>query len=368
MIQLVTESSTAIRVQELSKHFGSIVGIKDINFEVPKGSFVTILGPSGCGKTTLLRCIAGVEEPDRGSIEIGGKLIFSSKEKISVPPEDRGVGMVYQSYALWPHMKVFENVAYPLKVRHSSPAEIKKKVNDELELLEISNLADRLPSTLSGGQQQRVALARALVYSPSILLLDEPLSNLDEQLRQSVRDDLKAIQRRVDVTTIYVTHDRSEALSLSDKIIVLSSGKLMAEGLPLELLQSPPNSFIASFLTGMLVMDGKVSSFDKNVVWLDTNLGMIGSTKYPSELLSIGKNLKVCVRPGTLQFADTPGANVISGEVKGLSLEADRTVYRILVGNQVVTIPKAEDERGLKKTGDVVFLKISESSVYLLEN
>ena len=196
-------------VQSLTKKFSNNLVVDNVSFNVPDKTFMTILGPSGCGKTTVLRCIAGVEQPDEGMIQIGNETLFSKKNKVMIPTEKRGMGMVYQSYALWPHLTVFENIAYPLRIRNLSKAEIDEKVTDSLALVRLNGLEDRLVPNLSGGQQQRVALARALVYNPKLLLLDEPLSNLDVILRDEMRTELKELQRKLEITTIYVTHDRS---------------------------------------------------------------------------------------------------------------------------------------------------------------
>ena len=360
-------STLAIRVRDLTKGFGDVVAISGISFDAPKGSFVTILGPSGCGKTTILRCIAGVEEPDNGTIEIDGRMVFSSDSKLSIPSENRSIGMVFQSYALWPHMNVFENVAYPLKVRRTPKNEIKQRVVEVLGLLEISSLQDRTPSALSGGQQQRVALARALVYNPEILLLDEPLSNLDDQLRQSVRDDLKEIQRRIGVTTIYVTHDRVEALSLSDKIILLSKGKLMAEGKPRELIEKPPNSYVASFLGGMLVLDGKISSVNGKSTTVQTKFGPIDCSLGDLSL-NISDSIKLCIKSSMLSIVEEVlgEKNIIPGVIRGLTIDTDRVWYRISFDEQTIMVLKTSN--GSQGVGDPVYLRVPESAVYLVHS
>ena len=206
-------------VDGITKKYGNVAAVDDVDFVVDDTSFVTLLGPSGCGKTTVLRSIVGVETPDEGIIRVGNETFFSSRDKIMIPPENRNMGMVYQSYALWPHLSVFDNVAYALQIRKFSKDEIHEKVMSALKLVRLGDLPDRLIPNLSGGQQQRVALARALVYDPNVLLLDEPLSNLDALLRDDMRSELKDLQRKIKLTTIYVTHDRTEALSLRDKII-----------------------------------------------------------------------------------------------------------------------------------------------------
>ena len=362
-------SSLAVRIRNLSKSYGTVVAIRDITFDVVKGSFVTLLGPSGCGKTTILRCIAGVEEPDSGSIEIDARVVFSSDPKLSIPSEDRNIGMVFQSCALWPHMKIFDNIAYPLKVRRTPKEEIKKRVDDLSALLEISELQDRIPAELSGGQQQRVALARALVYNPEILLLDEPLSNLDEQLRYSVRDDLKALQHRIGVTTIYVTHDRVEALSLSDKIILMSKGRVEVQGTPRGLLDRPPSSYAASFLGGMLVLDGTVSVVKGDAITTKTEFGEI-TGKTDGALFQSSESIKVCIKSSALYPLEKKSLdekNAISGVVKGFTIDPERNWYQISFANQTIMVPQPSDIPP-RKAGDTINLRIPESAVYFVRS
>jgi len=244
-----------LKVDKVTKRFSQITAVENVSFEIDKGGFVTLLGPSGSGKTTLLRCIAGVETPDSGMIEIGGRVVFSKEEGLTLPPEQRGVGMVYQSYALWPHMTVFDNVAYPLKVRGAKVG-IDERVDRVLKMLKMGAMKQRYPHQLSGGEQQRVAFARALVYDPEVLLLDEPFSNLDTPLRERLRDELKMVQHETGITTVYVTHHRIEASSMSDRIVILSNGRVSAIGTPSDLLERPPHPYVARFLAGMLVLNG----------------------------------------------------------------------------------------------------------------
>jgi iron(III) transport system ATP-binding protein len=248
----MAEKNFMVRIQKLEKYFGEdkerIHVLKGISLEIPEGSLYTFLGPSGCGKTTTLRCVAGLERPDVGSISIDGKAVFSTAERIYIPTNKRPIGMVFQSYAIWPHMTVFENVAYPLTIRRRSKSEIKKRVADVLKIVGLQGLEDRPAPKLSGGQQQRVAFARALVNEPKVMLLDEPLSNLDAKLREQMRFEIKALQRRVNITTIYVTHDQAEALAISDQIAVMHAGTLIEVGSPHQLYSRPKRRFTATFL------------------------------------------------------------------------------------------------------------------------
>ena len=231
-----------MELKNINKFFGANQVIHDVSFQVKKGDFVTLLGPSGCGKTTILRMIAGFYEPDSGEIHLAGRQI----ERI--PPYARNTAMVFQEYALFPHMSVYENVSYGLRVRHRPETEIREKVGEALTLMQLSGLEDRYPNQMSGGQQQRVAVARALVMQPDVLLLDEPLSNLDAKLRESVRVELRSIQQQMGLTTIYVTHDQQEALSMSDSIIIMKDGYLHQQGGPHDIYFEPRTPFVADFI------------------------------------------------------------------------------------------------------------------------
>jgi len=238
-----------IRVTRLTKEFSADVrAVDDISFEVPSGNLITLLGPSGCGKTTTLRCIAGLEKPTAGEIQIGDQVVYSHERNILVPVNRRHIGMVFQSYAIWPHMTVSENVAYPLKNTGLKKATIQDKVKRALALTGLEAFASRPAPHLSGGQQQRVALARAVVAEPDILLLDEPLSNLDAKLRESMRGELRELQQRLQITALYVTHDQSEALAISDFVAVMAQGKIVEFGPPEEIYESPRTRFAAEFI------------------------------------------------------------------------------------------------------------------------
>jgi iron(III) transport system ATP-binding protein len=242
---------------------GAVVNaVQDVSFDVPDGALFTLLGPSGCGKTTTLRSIAGLERPRSGSIALDGRVVYSSDQGIFVAPNRRNFGMVFQSYAIWPHMNVFKNVAFPLEVRKSRPSrkEIEQKVMRVLETVQLAGLVNRDATKLSGGQQQRLALARALVMEPQLLLLDEPLSNLDAKLREAMRFELKRMQRELGLTTIYVTHDQSEALALSHEIAVMNEGRIVQIGSPRDIYERPRNKFVADFVGNTNFIDGKMLS------------------------------------------------------------------------------------------------------------
>jgi iron(III) transport system ATP-binding protein len=237
-----------VRAAGLVKMFGAVVAVNDLSFEAKAGEFLTLLGPSGCGKTTTLRLVAGLERPDRGEIQVGGRSLSSSESGLFVPPERRGMGMVFQSYAIWPHMTVFENVAFPLQELRVARAEIRERVMAMLATVGLDELHARPAPMLSGGQQQRVALARALVSNPQVLLLDEPLSNLDARLREEMRFELREMQAKLGITSIFVTHDQAEAMTLSDRIVVMNAGRIEQEGSPQEVYQRPRTRFVMDFL------------------------------------------------------------------------------------------------------------------------
>jgi iron(III) transport system ATP-binding protein len=225
-----------------------VFAVEDFNLTINDGEFVSFLGPSGCGKTTTLRMIAGLEKNTHGKIYLGDDLVSDPENKLFLPPEKRYVGMVFQSYAVWPHMNVYDNVAYPLKIQKRPKAEINERVIEMLRVVELNGLEKRMPNQLSGGQQQRVALARGLVMQPKVLLLDEPLSNLDAKLREKMRKDIREIQQKLKLTVVYVTHDQIEANTMSDRIVIMKSGKILQVGTPKEIKANPANDFVRDFI------------------------------------------------------------------------------------------------------------------------
>jgi len=245
-------------IENLCKRFGPVRAIDDINIRVADGEFVTLLGPSGCGKSTTLGAIAGLDQPTSGRIRVGNRVYFDGEKGIFLPPERRNCGLVFQSYALWPHMTVYDNVVFPLTLRKVSTADRKRRVEESLALVEMERFQDRYPHQLSGGQQQRVALARTLVYQPEILLLDEPLSNLDAKLRDRARTWLAELRTRLGLTTIYVTHDQVEALALSDRIVVMNGGRVSQIGTPQDIYARPADSFVADFIGTTNFLSGDV--------------------------------------------------------------------------------------------------------------
>lgn len=238
-----------VKFCHVDKSYASdLFAVKDFNLTINDGEFVSLLGPSGCGKTTALRMLAGLERNTNGSIEVDNQIVSDPQKKLFIPPEKRKIGMVFQSYAVWPHMNVFDNVAYPLKMAKVSKDSIKEKVIEILQLVEMGSLEKRMPHQLSGGQQQRVALARGLVMRPRVLLMDEPLCNLDAKLREKMRKDIRQIQQKLKLTVLYVTHDQIEAVSMSDKMAIMNQGEILQIGTPQEVCQTPANEFVADFV------------------------------------------------------------------------------------------------------------------------
>jgi iron(III) transport system ATP-binding protein len=251
---------SVVVLEGVGRNFGLVKAVEDVALSVQKGEFLTFLGPSGCGKTTTLRMIAGLERNTSGRITIDGTLVSEPERGWFVPPERRQLGMVFQSYAIWPHMTVFENVAYPLRIRRRSREEIRTRVAAVLDLIEMRHLADRPAPALSGGQQQRVAIARALVFEPRVLLLDEPLSNLDAKLRNQMGDEFRKLQKRLGITTLYVTHDQEEAMALSDRIVVMQAGRVLQIGSPAAIYHRPDNLGVARFVGSPNMLPARVES------------------------------------------------------------------------------------------------------------
>lgn len=240
---------SSVIFENVGKNYGDVEVVSDFSFQVNDGEFVAFLGPSGCGKTTCLRMIAGLEKNTSGVIKIGSRIVSDPSNQKFSPPEQRNVGMVFQSYAVWPHMNVFDNIAFPLKIAKCPKPEIKDRVEEVLAMVELSGLEKRWPSQLSGGQQQRVALARGLVAEPEVLLLDEPLSNLDAKLREKMRRDIREIQQKAKITVVYVTHDQIEATEMSDRMVIMDKGKIVQMGSPERVKSNPRNEFVKDFLS-----------------------------------------------------------------------------------------------------------------------
>ena len=307
-----------IEIQNLFKRFKDVVAINRIQLEVNKGEMLTLLGPSGCGKTTTLRCIAGLEKPEEGDIIIDGQPMLSQG---FVQPSKRGIGMVFQNYAVWPHMKVFSNIVYGLKLQKMPKKKIQEQAQQVLELVGLAGLEDRYPAQLSGGQQQRVALARALVTNPKVLLLDEPLSNLDAKLREELRFEIKSLVRRMGITSVYVTHDQAEAMVISDRIAVMESGNVVQIDTPHQIYKKPANKFVADFIGTMNFMSGEVVGIfqDKDAVHVRTEFTdkMVCMTP-DSTAITTGAEVYASIRPEDVEvFMEPPETteNVFKGKI-----------------------------------------------------
>ena len=316
---------STVTIRHVTKSFGNNTVLKDFDDSFRDGEFITLLGPSGCGKTTMLRIIAGFEKPTSGEVYIDDLLV--SGPKTFVPPEKRGIGMVFQSYAVWPHMNVFENVAYPLHIQKQSKARIREEVERVLKIVHLSQYAERLPSQLSGGQQQRVALARALVAAPKLLLLDEPLSNLDAKLRESMRFEIKEIQQRTGITVVYVTHDQTEAMAMSDRIFLINRGVVQQCGTPAEIYNQPANQFVADFLGKVDFFKGEVR--DGRIVFPD-----MGGQSVPYTGERTGK-VEAAVRPENLYLAED---GPLSGVIETVYYLGDVTDCRVRIGETKVRV------------------------------
>ena len=348
---------SSITIDKVTKFFDKVEVIKEFSGVIAEKEFVSLLGPSGCGKTTMLRMIAGFEKPSSGEISIGEDIVSSAD--VFVPPEKRGIGMVFQSYAVWPHMTVFENVAYPLKIAKVSKAKIKTRVEKTLETVHLGQYAQRIPSQLSGGQQQRVALGRALVCEPKLLLLDEPLSNLDAKLRESMRFEIKDIQKKFGITVVYVTHDQTEAMAMSDRIIVLNHGLIQQVATPTEIYRNPANQFVADFV-------GKVNFFKGVSGNGRIELSGIGqSIPYSGP---IGGNVVVAIRPENIVLSPADPASAPAGTLEGKLLSmfylGDVNDCRLEINGEILRVIADSGSFETMKEGQPLKVGLKEFLVY----
>ncbi len=320
-----------IAVENLTKRFGPLAAVSEVSLSIQEGEMFTLLGPSGCGKTTLLRLVAGFYVADEGEIR------FDDRRVNDVPAHERGIGMVFQNYALWPHMTVSENVSYGLKLRKVSSSDIARRVQRVLEKVELTGLEDRYPGQLSGGQQQRVALARALVLNPQILLLDEPLSNLDAKIRVQVRAEIRKLQKELGITTVYVTHDQEEALAMSDRIAVFSQGKVCQVGPPKALYQRPATRFVADFIGINNLVEGTVRSVEGPLgsLRVETALGELSAIH--DERLRPGDRCVICIRPENITLDGQSGGerNHFKGKISFAAYLGNTLRYDVDLGGGV---------------------------------
>lgn len=323
-----------IQLVNVMKKFGNVVAIPDLNLSIEKGECFSMLGPSGCGKTTTLRMIAGFEDLDAGEIKVGEKTLSAKANNFYLPPEKRNFGMVFQAFAVWPHMTVYDNIAFPLTLKKLSKQEIEKRTNEALKHTNLLNVAQKSPDDLSGGGKQRVALARALALNPDVMLLDEPLSSLDPHLREEMRFEIKALQRKFDFTIIYVTHDQSEAMALSDRIMVMKKGVIEQIDTPLNVYNHPANKFVFNFI-------GLSNQLEVNLlsqgVTIDHCQGLFTHLPKPTEeLFQQGKAL-LASRPSEIEFVEQGG---IPGIVKRRSYLGEVIDYSIQIGQQEIRVQK----------------------------
>ncbi len=360
-----------VEVRYLVKNYGNVKAVDNLSFEADSGRILAILGPSGAGKTTVLRCIAGLEIPESGAVRIGNAIVFSSANSVFVPPEKRQIGMVFQSYAIWPHMNVFDNIAFPLKIRKNSDREIKDRVRAALALVKLEGLEKRLGLQLSAGQQQRVAFARAVVYEPELLLLDEPLSNLDAKLREYMRIELKELQRRIGITTIYVTHDHAEAFALSDKVMVVHEGRNIAYGTAKDLYEKPPSLLVATFLGHSNILPARVvENCDGELAMVETPLGPLLFRISPP--IKEGDSFHLCLRGRlvSLHRSKPPvDVNVVRGVLKAIVYRGgDNYDYVISVNDSAVRIHGRTVIHEKLSEGDHVYLEIPVEACTVIPN
>jgi ABC-type Fe3+/spermidine/putrescine transport system ATPase subunit len=360
-----------LKVERLSKAYKETKALDDVSFEFDKG-ILSILGPSGCGKTTLLRCIAGIELPDSGAIFIEDRLQTSISEGVLVPPYAREIGFVFQSYALWPHMSVFKNVSFGLRLRKLRQEEIRKKVEGALDLVGLHKLGERYPSQLSGGQQQRVALARSLAMEPRLILLDEPLSNLDAKLREEMRVELKKLIKKVGISALYVTHDQEEAFVISDSVIVMEGGKILQYATPDEIYNRPADPFVASFIGRSVLVDAQVLRADGENCWMAVP-EFAGATlvcRRPQDAVA-GSGCKLVIRTGEVKLSSRrfDGAeNVLEGSMTSREYRGGLTDHRIRIGSReiVVTSHKLCPMISVDDDGEKIFLHIDRSAISVI--
>ncbi|HKW92058.1 MAG TPA: ABC transporter ATP-binding protein [Methylomirabilota bacterium] len=350
---------TVLTLDGVSKRFGTAAAVDGASLSIRRGEVFTLLGPSGCGKTTTLRLVAGLERPDAGEITLRDRIVASAARRVFVAPNQRNLGMVFQSYAVWPHMTVFENVAYPLELRGMKRALVRDKVARVLDLVGLAGMETRPGTLLSGGQMQRLALCRALVYEPDLLLLDEPFSNLDAKLREQMRGEVRLLQRRLGITVLFVTHDQVEALGLSDRIAVMHRGCIEQVGAPRSLYERPESAFVRDFLGQTVILPGRVGAASSGQaaasVTVELNGALAGrrvaGRAAGGATLAAGSSAHLAIRPEDIQVdpGDTPGSepNRLPGVLDAVSFVGDRYEARVALGEHriVLFLPRVRDWR-----------------------
>jgi putative spermidine/putrescine transport system ATP-binding protein len=326
-----------VELSKVSKSYGDTIAVRELSLRIEQGEFVALLGPSGCGKTTTLQMLAGFVEPTSGDISVGGQPMRG------IPPHRRNIGVVFQSYALFPHLSVFDNVAFGLRMRNTTDADIAKRVARALDLVQLSTLDQRYPKALSGGQQQRVALARALVIEPAVLLLDEPLSNLDANLREQMRFEIREIQKRIGITTVFVTHDQNEAMAAADRLVVMSKGEIRQVGTAQEIYEAPVDRFVAEFIGQANLLRGTVVASSRTEARLA--LASAGEVTVPNrDRIAAGRAAALALRPEDLQLASAPqsGRNNLMGRVNRVAYLGASTNVGVRIGDLslVIALPR----------------------------
>ena len=360
-------ADTVLSLEHVVKRFGDVVAVNDVSFQVSRGEFVTLLGPSGCGKTSTLRMIGGFSVPDAGTVTLQGEVVND------LPPYDRDIGMVFQGYALFPHMNVAANVGYGLRMRRVAKPEAVQRIRDTLALVKLDGFENRLPNELSGGEQQRVAIARALVIQPAILLMDEPMSNLDALLRAAMQLELREIVKRVGVTTINVTHNQEEALSMSDRVIVMSTGNVEQIGTPVEVYNQPTNQFVANFLGRSNIFACEVVGNDDSGITARTETGrIITMAATTGDPYAVGDRLLVQVRPESIEMSgtettDASAVNAFTGSVSQLAFLGSAYEYVVAAdGHDFLVQVSASGRQHQYQAGDVVTLSWHPEDVVIL--
>ncbi len=361
--------STNIRIENLTKTFGNVKALDNFSLDVEPGEFMVLLGPSGCGKTTAVRCIAGLSAPTNGNIFIGNQLVNG------LPPKDRDVAMVFQNYALYPHMSVYDNIAFPLKMRKEPKTSIQDKVRNVSELLEISQLIDRKPKELSGGQMQRVALGRAIVREPKVFLMDEPLSNLDAKMRAYMRAELKKLQRKVGITTIYITHDQIEAMSMADRIAVMNHGLIQQVGTPYEVYSKPSNTFVAGFIGSppMNFLDCTVNNNDNELV---IEIAGLSVRSQSDELINLfdsieelSRRVTIGVRPRDVNIGSSylQSDVVLDCVISFIEMLGDDTILEVKVGHAILRVLTNSIDENIT-IGQHITVRISHERLHLFNH
>lgn len=357
-----------IRIKGLTKHYVSegktVKALDNVDLTIPANTIFTLLGPSGCGKTTLLRCIVGLETPDDGEISIGGEIVWSKAQGIAIPTEKRGLGMVFQTYAIWPHLSVFDNVAYPLQIRGERKEDIKRKVAQTLRFVQLEGVENRSATKLSGGQQQRVALARALVAEPKVILFDEPLSNLDAKLREETRKELRSFMGALGITAVYVTHDRVEALALSDSIAVMQAGRIVEIGSPQKIYFDADHRYVADFIGRANLISARVLKQEGELTIVESGLGTIACQHRP---LPPGSEATLCIRPEFIRITGQDagaGRNMISGSIESLEFIGEVYEAQIRIGEERL-LARIDPDIAVKE-GDTVSVSLNPAHCLLV--